>query len=397
MKNINLTSAIKSFTCILSLLLFAACQNSTQAQTATADVVDDPVAVATTPPATKKIKLAILLDTSGSMSGLIEQAKSQLWNIVNELAKAEHDGLKPELEMALYQYGNDGLSAREGYIQMVSPLTNDLDQISADLFALSTNGGSEFCGHVIQTSLNQLDWAAGQEDYKVIFIAGNEAFTQGNIAYDVVCKDAKERGIVVNTIFCGDFQAGINTSWKDGADLAGGKYFSIDHNSKTEFIDSPYDDEIAELNTRLNTTYIAYGSRGVQKKALMEQQDENAKVYGSANATKRAVAKSSSVYKSKSWDLVEASKEKDFDIDKLEEDTLPAEMQGKTTEEKNQIIAEKENERASIKAKILELNKKREAYVVEQRKGKAANQLDNAIVSAIRLQAKNRQFTFPQS
>ena len=34
------------------------------------------------------IEMAILLDTSGSMQGLIEQAKSQLWRIVNEMAAA---------------------------------------------------------------------------------------------------------------------------------------------------------------------------------------------------------------------------------------------------------------------------------------------------------------------
>jgi hypothetical protein len=36
----------------------------------------------------------------------------------------------------------------------------------------------EYCGTVIQTSLNQLDW--WQNDHlSMIFIAGNEPFTQG--------------------------------------------------------------------------------------------------------------------------------------------------------------------------------------------------------------------------
>ena len=107
------------------------------------------------------IMLALLLDTSNSMDGLIDQAKSQLWKIVNELAAARcGDGSKPKIKIALYEYGNDGLPSSEGYIRQVSPLTNDLDLISEKLFALRTNGGSEFCGHVIRTSLNQLDWSA---------------------------------------------------------------------------------------------------------------------------------------------------------------------------------------------------------------------------------------------
>ena len=96
------------------------------------------------PPSAKKIKIALLLDTSNSMDGLINQAKSQLWKIVNELALAKCEGEKPTVKIALYEYGNDRLTASEGYIRMVTPLTNDLDQISQDLFGLTTNGGSEF-------------------------------------------------------------------------------------------------------------------------------------------------------------------------------------------------------------------------------------------------------------
>src|SRR5271157_1093574 len=94
----------------------------------------------------EKIQLAILLDTSNSMDGLIGQAKSQLWKVVNELARAKRAGVHPQLEVGLFEYGNDGLSESDGYIRMVSNLTTDLDAISADLFALTTNGGSEYCG-----------------------------------------------------------------------------------------------------------------------------------------------------------------------------------------------------------------------------------------------------------
>src|SRR3989304_8235899 len=97
-------------------------------------------------PNTNTVQLAILLDTSNSMDGLIEQAKTQLWKIVNEMARSKRDGENINLYVALYEYGNDGLSAEEGHVRLISPLTNDLDKISEELFKLRTNGGSEYCG-----------------------------------------------------------------------------------------------------------------------------------------------------------------------------------------------------------------------------------------------------------
>jgi len=214
-----------------------------------------------TPAKSQTIMLALLLDTSNSMDGLIDQAKSQLWKIVNELASAKcGDGSQPNVKIALYEYGNDGLPASEGYIRQVSALSEDLDVISEKLFSLSTNGGNEFCGHVIKTSLNQLAWSASSADLKMIFIAGNEPFTQGSVSYQLACSAAKEKGVVVNTIFCGDFNEGIQTNWKSGADLTGGTFMSIQQNSRTVYVPTPYDDKIAELNDKLNATYVYYGA-----------------------------------------------------------------------------------------------------------------------------------------
>src|SRR6187455_3373485 len=114
------------------------------------------------------IMIALLLDTSNSMDGLIDQAKSQLWKIVNEVAAAKKaDGKQPKIKIALYEYGNDGLSSDEGFIRQVSALTEDLDVMSEKLFSLSTNGGNEFCGQVIKTALNQLAWSASKDDLKM--------------------------------------------------------------------------------------------------------------------------------------------------------------------------------------------------------------------------------------
>ena len=191
----------------------------------------------------------MLLDTSNSMDGLIDQAKAQLWEIVNELSYAKCRGERPKLEIALYEYGNDRLSERDGYIKKILGFTNDLDEISKELFSLTTNGGSEFCGNVIQTATDQLDWGSANEDLKVMFIAGNEPFTQGSVNYVNACNKANELGITVNTIFCGNFNEGINSKWKHGADLTNGYYMGIEQNSQTVYVPSPYDDKIALTST----------------------------------------------------------------------------------------------------------------------------------------------------
>lgn len=342
------------------------------------------------------IMLALLLDTSNSMDGLIDQAKSQLWKIVNELSAAKcGDGSKPKIKIALYEYGNDGLPSSEGYIRQVSTLTNDLDLISEKLFALRTNGGSEFCGHVIRTSLNQLDWSNSNADLKMIFIAGNEPFTQGSVSYREACALAKEKGVIVNTIYCGDFNEGLNSNWKDGADIGGGSFMSIEQNSKTVYIATPYDDRISQLNDQLNKTYVYYGSSGYKRKELQEVQDKNAASYGAANTAERAVSKSSSGYLNSGWDLVDASKENEEVISKAKDDELPSEMKGMSVEKRKAYVKEKSAERAKIQAEIQSVNKQRQEYISKNTpKADQDKMLDAALINSIKAKAKTKNLTW---
>ena len=124
-----------------------------------------------------KIQVALLLDTSGSMNGLIEQAKSRLWNIVNTLTTLKYEGKAPDIEIALYEYGNDNLLEKDNFIRQITPLTTDLDLISEKLFALTTNGGSEYCGAVIQDATKQLKWDDGNANMKLVY----SGFTTKNL------------------------------------------------------------------------------------------------------------------------------------------------------------------------------------------------------------------------
>ncbi len=343
------------------------------------------------------VQIAILLDTSGSMEGLIEQAKSQLWRIVNEFAKAKQDGVTPEVHVALYEYGKSSLNTRSGYIRQIQPLTTDLDKISEELFALRTNGGDEYCGWVIKDAVNDLAWSPAGNVYKAIFIAGNEPFTQGPVDYAESCKSAITKGIIVNTIHCGNEREGINTKWKDGADLADGKFLVIDQNRAVVSIEAPQDKEIAKLGVELNQTYLAYGTEGRLGAGRQVAQDANVQSLAPASGAvaQRAVAKASANYRNSSWDLVDAVKEQKADISKLKDEDLPAEMQKLSKDERKVYVETKSKERAEMQAKINALNQEREKYVAARLKEiSGTNTLDAVVISAVREQSAKRNFKF---
>lgn len=343
-------------------------------------------------PAKQYVKVALLLDTSNSMDGLINQAKAQLWDIVNEFTYAKcGNEARPSLQIALYEYGNDDLTSNEGYIRQVIGFSSDLDEISEKLFSLTTNGGEEYCGQVIQTSLKQLDWGKNADDLKMIFIAGNEPFTQGKLNYRDASSNAKEKDVIVNTIFCGNYEQGISTKWKSGATLTGGEYMSIDHNKQVVHIDTPYDDIIIRLNSKLNTTYISYGTLGREKKALQGMQDTNAAELEEAVVVKRAVSKSSRLYKNSKWDLVDAIEEDEVAVSELKDKDLPSELKGKSEKEIKQYVQDKKMEREEIQKQIQDLNTKREAYIAKNQK-EETGELENALLSAIKNQAAKKNY-----
>ncbi|MBI1337973.1 MAG: VWA domain-containing protein [Phycisphaera sp.] len=357
------------------------------------------IAVAPAPevkPVKPVVQLAILLDTSNSMDGLINQARAQLWKIVNEFATAKQNGQSPELYVALYEYGNDSLNSETGYIRQVAPLTTDLDRISEALFALTTNGGSEYCGQVIGVAVRDLEWSKNVKDYRAIFIAGNEEFTQGTVPYAQTCKAAIEHGIIVNTIHCGSLQDGLNGKWADGAALADGKYFAIDQNKEVVQIDAPQDKELAELNAELNKTYIGYGQQAEEAQARQTAQDANANSVAPSVAAARVTSKAGGLYNNAAWDLVDASKEEKFDLEKVKTEDLPENMQKMTPEERKAYVEEQAKNRGEIQKKIKQLADARDQYVAAEMKKQAEasgeKSLDEAVIGAVREQATEKGF-----
>lgn len=335
------------------------------------------------------IQIALLLDTSNSMDGLIEQAKQHLWSVVNQFAITRKDGVTPRLEVALFEYGNSGLPAEAGHIRLVQPLTADLDAVSEALASLRTNGGNEFCGQVISEAVRQLSWGADPKAYRAIFIAGNEPFTQGSVNYESACRNAISRGIIVNTIHCGDRQTGVATMWEHGAQLADGTYLHIDQNQRLVHIPAPQDDEIARLNTELNATYVWYGAAGAAARERQEAQDRYAATAAPAVAAERTAAKSSSLYSLSEADLVDAMRQEPEAIANLPADQLPENMREMTVEERKAYVEEQAARRAEIQKQIATLSAERERHVAAERAKLAASgedTLGDAMLKAVRRQ-----------
>lgn len=349
-------------------------------------------------PHQEKIQIALLLDTSSSMSGLIDQARTQLWKVVNTFVDARRDGVAPYVEVALYEYGNSELNVANNYIRLVEPLTRDLDELSKDLFALKTNGGEEYCGAVIQRALADLSWDSSEKTYKAIFIAGNEPFIQGPVDARQACRDALSRHIVVNTIHCGTRNEGISGSWHDGAALAEGKFMIIDQDRAVVHVEAPQDKEISNWSEQLNKTYLGYGQNWQQAAEKQTLADNDATANAKSGAcVSRAVTKSTSNYCNSSWDLVDAARDGKVDPAKIPSKDLPAAMQAMTPEARVAHIENAAKNRATIQAKILELNKQREAYVAEELKKQSnsgAQTLDEVLVDTTRGQAAALGYSF---
>lgn len=371
-------------------------QQPSASQTPTRQIQTLPAEPETLPPPTtnQKIQVAILLDVSNSMDGLIDQAKAQLWTMVNTLGRVHCDNkANPKIEIALYEYGTPRNDVRNGYIKQINNFITDLDSLSENLFALTTNGGDEYCGHVIFKSVQQLKWDTNPNSYKVVFIAGNESFRQGSISFTQACTEAKSKGVIVNTIYCGDREQGIREYWNLVGECGNGSFSNINQDHKIEDIATPYDDEIFKLNEKLNSTYITYGARGGEYYSKQQKMDQANEMVSKKAAIKRAETKSNSkVYNNATWDLVDRVGDNDAEIEKIDKKTLPDSLQNKTTAQLKVIVNEKKKERAAIQTKIIALNQQRQQYINDQKNktnnGAAVTTLETEVERIIKEQVK---------
>jgi hypothetical protein len=295
------------------------------------------------------------------------------------------------VELALFEYGNDTLSAEQGYIRQVLPLTTDLDQVSEKLHALFTNGGSEYAGQAIETAVAQLQWSSDRDALRFVFVAGNEGFNQGPVSAEQAMKAATGKDISVQLIYCGQREE----TWAAAAALAQSDLMTIDQNHVVAHIPSPQDAEILRLGTELNGTYMAYGAQGAASMDRQQAADASSAKIGAKVALERAQLKSKRAYKNTHWDVVDANEGDGKFLEKTGDEQLPAELRGKTLEEKKAIVAKKATERAELQAKIAKLEAERTKFIEAERakqQGAEASTLDTELMKSTRKTATKKGY-----
>jgi hypothetical protein len=326
------------------------------------------------------VQIALLLDTSSSMNGLINQARAHLWNMVDELSGMTRvvDGKirGVRIELALYEYGNQTLPERDGYIRQVMPFTTDLDSVSEALQGLFTNGGDEFAGKAIHQAVTSLAWSTNPDALRFVFVAGNESFDQGPITAAVAMQEAARGDISVQLIHCGSGDA----TWEAAAVLARSDLVSIDQNQVAQHIPAPQDADILRLGAQLNDTYVAYGAHGQQAAARQASADASSARMSAKVAVERSQLKAKRGYKNEMWDLVDALEKDAAFLDKVADPDLPSELRGKSLAEKKAAVAAKAATRAELKARIVELEAERTRFLARERErlGAAEDQSLNA-------------------
>lgn len=315
-----------------------------------------------------KIQAAILLDVSGSMQGLIEQAKAQLWNMMNVMGRVHSPQGTPRIEVALYEYGRRTNRQDDGFSRRVSPFTTDLDSLSKLLFGLTIDGSDEHCAHTIYQSLNGLDWDTSAASYKVIFIAGNEDFMQGRIPYEQACAEARKKGVIVNTIYCGPRNRGVDERWDLGNQCGNGSYTYINHNLKMEDAPTPFDSVLLVLNDQFNSTYIPYGRRGSKGHAQQAEVDKLNFGISRKVAARRVMVKSQSkLYHNGDWDLVDAVQRDSSLLTRVERSTLPDSLQKTSINQLRQVVMDKKVQRAQLRQEISTVQQQREEFLEDER------------------------------
>jgi hypothetical protein len=340
----------------------------------------------------RPVDLAICLDISGSMNGLLNAARQNLWAVVNELAKLQP---APTLRVALLTYGCSAYEPEKGWVRVETAFTTDLDAVSQKLFALSTNGGEEYVARVMQAALNELSWSSDPTALKLMFVAGNEPATQDpKVDGPSQSKAAIGQGIVVNTIYCGNPANEEAAGWRAVATLADGKFAAIEQDNGF-VVSTPFDTQLAELSAAMNTTYVPYGKEAAVWVQNQGAQDRNAAGLNSAAAATRCQTKASLLYSNSHWDLVDACNEPTFKLEDIKKEELPEALRKLSIDELRVHVAAQKKKRDELKQQVEALGKQRDAHVQQelQRLGGEGKKLfEQAVLESVRQQAEARGF-----
>lgn len=322
-----------------------------------------------------KIEVVFVLDTTGSMSGLIEGAKQKIWSIANAMASAKPH---PQIRMGLVAYRDRG----DDYVTKLTPMTDDLDALYGDLMKLQAAGGGdgpESVNQALHEAYKKFDWTpnagAGTKTLRLIYLVGDAPphmdYDQ-DVKYKDTCADAIKHGITINTVQCGVLSE-TTPFWKEIALKTDGEYLAIQQSGGMRVVASPYDDELAKLGAGLESTVVACGTP--QQQRTQAGKMEAAAVLSETGAAVPAAKADRAVYKagaagraslSGENDLVQQCLDGKVDLAKYAEDQLPDNMKKMSLDERKAYIAQKTQERKDTQARIQELSKQREEFVKQE-------------------------------
>ena len=370
------------------------------AQTSGLQIVERDPAVAHTRPVMRlsesAIEVVFVLDTTGSMSGLIEGAKQKIWSIANQIATAEP---RPTMRMGLVGYRDRG----DAYITTSTALTEDLDQVYSDLMGYTADGGGdgpESVNQALHEAVTGIEWTPREDDgrtLRLIYLVGDappHMDYEQDVKYQASCEAAAGRGIIVNTIQCGA-QQDTREVWQEIARLAEGEYFAIEQSGGVVAIETPYDAELAELSAGLSGTLLAYGTEAEQA-ALAEKREAGRGIAGEA-AAPAAAERAMYLARDESGATLGGRQELVQDIaagrvslDDLEEDELPSELRELPAEERRAYVERKAGERKALQAQINELAEKRAEFMRAELERLGAGErdaFDQKVIESLRAQA----------
>jgi Mg-chelatase subunit ChlD len=342
-----------------------------------------------------KVEVVFALDTTGSMSGLIQAAKEKIWSIASTMAQAQP---APEIRMGLVAYRDRG----DEYITRVVDLSADLDTMYATLMDFRADGGGdgpESVNQALYDSVHNMNWSQDPQAYKVVFLVGDappHMDYADDVKYPQIVKDAQKRNIIINTIQCGH-ESYTTGSWQHIAQLGQGNYFQVEQAGSAVAITTPYDAKLAELSSKLDKTRLYYGSKEAKAKAKRKQAatDKLQSKSSVESRARRAAFNASKSGKSNLLgenELVEDVASGRVDLSKLDKDQLPEPLQSLPQEQQQKIIKQKNQERQSLLGQIQSLTKQRSAFLRDkvEEAGGAKESLDNQIYSTVRQQAEKK-------
>jgi len=339
---------------------------------------------------TPSVDVVFVLDTTGSMGGLIEGAKLKIWSIANQIIGGSPT---PDLRVGLVGYRDNG----DEYVTRVFDLSHDLDQVYGDLMLFQAAGGGDTPEHVnkgLFDAVHDLSWSEDQQTLRIVFLVGDAPPQTGyndGFDYQSVCRAAVRKDIIINTIQCG---ASTETAgyWREIASLAEGEYAAIAQTGGMRSVPTPMDEELTRLSKELGTTVVAFGSE--EMKARKDADDEMVASMPATALAERAAYKSVSG-RMATYDLIDALEAEEVDLVEIKTDQLPVEMRDMNADEKKQFILQKKENREKLNRQIAELSAKRDVYIRDQlAEAGGTDSFDAQVLKMIRSQAGSRGLVY---